>query len=904
MSHVGPSSEFKMTFPWKLIVLFLIFSILILLAGAIYYQSQKIRIYKEGQESLRAIATLKIREIELWHTERMGDAKIIMENRPFLNSIHRFYIDPNQQVTRHELVKWMKAICGAYDYSGAMLLDTLLNPRLTVSFADSVEFTNIRKEIAEVIKDKKIISTNLHRSGNKNIHMGLLIPMIAPGGSGKKPFGVLLLRINPGKILFPLIQTWPTSSKSSETLLVQKVGDSIQFLNELRHRKNTALNLSISMSMENILSVKAAKGFVGVTEGVDYRNIPVIGYVSGIPGIPWYIVAKVDKEELNAPLQRNLIISIIIVILLIAVNGAVLVFWIREQRMQLYRLKLRDGIAIKQQYYVLKGVIESSQGPVYSIDKNYCYTSFNMNHARSMKRLYQADIVLGRNILDYYTSKAHRINAKESFDRSLAGEHVEENTWTDENDTEPRFLEIFQNPVVNELNEVLGVAVSIRDQTEKYKAEESLRNTRAILQAALDQSQAGIAIADAPDGKLIYVNDAGLHIRGSNHETAVDDVGIDQYFASWNILGLDGNPLGSDEVPLARAILYGEICNREFVIRRAPGDERIVMANAAPIYDDHGKVHAGIVVFMDITDRKQEEAELRFNSEIMAHIAEAVYLVRFEDGIIVYANSQFELMFGYGPGEMLGKNVTIVNAPTEKNPEEIAREIMTELAETGFWKGEVNNIKKDGTAFWCFASVTVFNHSQFGKVLISVHLDITEQKKAESMVLNLNQELEKRVIQRTSQLEAANKELEAFSYSVSHDLRAPLRAVHSFTNILLEEYEKALDEEGKRLCGIIAASATQMGELIDDLLNFSRIGRTGMNPELLDMKSLARKVFTEFSNKKEKAVPQVRIGNLHNAHGDKTLMKLVWTNLISNALKYSSNNPSPKYQSVQSLRDP
>jgi len=113
---------------------------------------------------------------------------------------------------------------------------------------------------------------------------------------------------------------------------------------------------------------------------------------------------------------------------------------------------------------------------------------------------------------------------------------------------------------------------------------------------------------------------------------------------------------------------------------------------------------------------------------------------------------------------------------------------------------------------------------------VSVQQDITDRKNAESQIKKLNEELEGRVIQRTELLEAANKELEAFSYSVSHDLRAPLRSVHGFTKILLEDYEPILDDEGKRICKIISSSATQMGELIDDLLSFSRIGRTNMNP--------------------------------------------------------------------------
>ena len=292
----------------------------------------------------------------------------------------------------------------------------------------------------------------------------------------------------------------------------------------------------------------------------------------------------------------------------------------------------------------------------------------------------------------------------------------------------------------------------------------------------------------------------------------------------------------------------------------------------------------------DITERKAAEDELRIQSEIMSHMAEAVYLVRLEDGIIVFANSRFEELFGYAPGEMTGKPVSIVNAPTDKSPAAVATEIISELEKNGFWTGEVLNLKKDGTVFWSHANVAIFDQSKFGKVLVSVQQDITERKYAESQIKKLNEDLENRVIQRTELLEAANKELEAFSYSVSHDLRAPLRSVHGFTKILLEDYEAKLDEEGKRICGIISSSATQMGELIDDLLSFSRIGRSSMNPSEIDMKKMVRAVFEGMTSPAERKRIKLIIGKLQKAFGDVTLFGQVWTNLISNAIKYSSKN--------------
>ena len=142
-------------------------------------------------------------------------------------------------------------------------------------------------------------------------------------------------------------------------------------------------------------------------------------------------------------------------------------------------------------------------------------------------------------------------------------------------------------------------------------SEAALRETKAILQAAMDQSPAGIAIADAPDGTLRYVNDAGLLIRGADRGKVVDGVTIDQYVESWQLLDLDGKPLKNDEAPLARVILFGEPCSREIIIRRGHEDDRIVIVNAAPIRSDRGDVVAGVAVFLDITERIRVEEELK-----------------------------------------------------------------------------------------------------------------------------------------------------------------------------------------------------------------------------------------------------------------------------------------------------
>ena len=172
----------------------------------------------------------------------------------------------------------------------------------------------------------------------------------------------------------------------------------------------------------------------------------------------------------------------------------------------------------------------------------------------------------------------------------------------------------------------------------------------------------------------------------------------------------------------------------------------------------------------------------------------------------------------------------------------------------------------------------------------------TALRASDNQLRTLNAELEERVAGRTAQLQAANKDLEAFSYSVSHDLRAPIRAIRGFSSLLLEDHGPALDTEARRKLNVVIAEAGRMGNLIDDLLAFSRLGRKALEPIELDMQQLARTAFERLGQTgpagQGKGV-DFRLGSLPRAKADRSLFEQIWTNLISNAIKFSSKKESP-----------
>jgi PAS domain S-box-containing protein len=436
---------------------------------------------------------------------------------------------------------------------------------------------------------------------------------------------------------------------------------------------------------------------------------------------------------------------------------------------------------------------------------------------------------------------------------------------------------------------------SIQDVTERRRAEAQVRRSEAMLRSVFEASKDAIIVTQSH--RILFANRATAEIFG--FDSAAD---------------LEGLPLGS-RIPAPEL-------ERVLAINKAREEGRPAPASyetkgvrrdgtefdaeiSASSYTIDDMVYP-LVVIRDVSARKAADRALRESAERLSKVfnstSDAQILHRVSDDgrlVIVSANESYRAVraasFPGVPDDLEGRYRDEVLAAQGMSPDQIEMEMpayrqviatrqpVTHELEIPLPNGE--------TAIVEAHIEPVLDSDGRCTHVLWVGRNITERRRSEEAIRQLNVELEQRVVDRTAQLEAANRELEAFAYSVSHDLRAPARAVDSFAGILAEDYGSRLDAEGLRLCGVVRSEAQRMGRLIDDLLMFSRLGRTAMERGPVDMTALAGEVFDELIGSQDRTRITFHLDPLPPSEGDRALLRQVWVNLLANALKFSGRKP-------------
>ncbi len=436
-----------------------------------------------------------------------------------------------------------------------------------------------------------------------------------------------------------------------------------------------------------------------------------------------------------------------------------------------------------------------------------------------------------------------------------------------------------------------------RDQQEqeRKRAEEALRESEEKFRTIIEQSTEGVVLIDE-EGNIVEWNQANERMTGLRRDEVIG-------MPFWNMVMKTAAPERQtsqrrefiraavlEALQTGQSYLFAAPIEIEFYPQ--PGKEKRYMHQIIfPIKTEKGYRLASLT--HDITERKQVERELQRSNNLLRAIIEAaptaIIGLDLDGNVQAVWNPAAEKMLGWSVQEVMGH--PLPNVPVESQ-EEFRR--FREMIRSGKTLDdvEVRRQRHDGTPIDYSIYASPLRDAE-GQITgnIAVLVDITERKRAEEEIRKLNQELEQRVADRTAQLEAVNNELEAFAYSVSHDLRAPLRHINGFLELLQKSLTGALGERSQHYMDTISDSAKRMGTLIDDLLSFSRMGRYEMSKMQVDLGGLVQEIIQELEPETRGRTIDWRIADLPTVTGDRAMLRLALVNLISNALKFTRLHP-------------
>jgi PAS domain S-box-containing protein len=452
----------------------------------------------------------------------------------------------------------------------------------------------------------------------------------------------------------------------------------------------------------------------------------------------------------------------------------------------------------------------------------------------------------------------------------------------------------FFTPDDRELLEEIGSDISfaldsMEAEQERTHAEEALRFSEERYRLISENAGDVIWIVDIATETFIYVSPSVEKLRGFTPEEALGQ-------SIKEVLTPDSYRVISTHLPARlAAFASGDDSVRVMthLVDQACKDGSLVHTEVVTtlLGDESGTITQMLGVSRDITERLRAEQALRESeakfAAFMKYLPGYAY-IKDAQGRHLYANAPLRRSWGTRGEEWFGKTFNeIMPGETDfhirENDERVVTMRRPIVAE--------EPVAQPGGERTYLSSKFPIELKDGSLLLGGITIDITDRKRAEEQIRRLNKELEQRVADRTAQLTAANKELEAFAYTVSHDLRAPLRSIDGFSHALLEDYGKKLDEQGKQYLARVRAAAQRMGLLIDDLLTLSRVSRTEMQFTSVNLSALAKAIETELREGEPGREVEFLVAPDMVVTADAHLMQIVLTNLLGNAWKYTGKHP-------------
>ncbi|HAY21985.1 MAG TPA: hypothetical protein DCY27_07435 [Desulfobacterales bacterium] len=586
----------KKNYSLTLMAIFLIFSLAIVGAGYDFYRNQKRQLEKVKVDELQAVANLKVEEIVRWRQELEDGARVFSAS-PFLRQHWQHLIRFQKTMPcRQEVVEWLQAIKNANQCHSVVLLDRRGKPILASSEQWAGLYYCDQELITEVIRKPRVLFSDFYYNPMfESLGLSLLTPILERQGDQTIVQGMILFRIDPTRSLFPMIQTWPTPSNTAETLLCRREGDDVVFLNELRHLKVAPYSLWLPIGAPDFPAGLAASGREGVIWGRDYRNSPVLAVMRRIPGSPWFLVAKEDRQEIFAGLHNYALGSASLAGVMILAAGLALVLLWRRQHLEFL---LQTALLEAEQAQKLDAILSATPDQIYRFDKEgrclYANRAAGKAWGIDQESLAVEKIQESRLLAANGRRLAQGIAEVGQSGRSREGE-ISLSTLHG-----MKYYNYILTPLTNPHISEISVLATLRDITDRKRAEENLRQTEELLQSILNHAPVPIYVKNR-DSDYIMVNPAWeaftgkslAEVKGRNlHDVYPPAIAIPLREHDWNVIS-SGQPEQSEEV----FIIAGETYSFQTI--------------KFPLCNDRGEITAVVGISIDITEKKLAEKRLR-----------------------------------------------------------------------------------------------------------------------------------------------------------------------------------------------------------------------------------------------------------------------------------------------------
>ncbi|MBI2750503.1 MAG: PAS domain S-box protein [Burkholderiales bacterium] len=878
-----------------LVLLFVALIMVVPLTGLMVVKLYAPEVERDTYANLQAIAKLKAAQIETWLEERVSDGQMLMANEPLAQSVERLARGQSNAASRALLQQYLDGLVNAYGSGGLTVFRH--DGAVLLQSGNAVRSqTIVAEQLAQMRPGEAQRSTlYLDPDGNPRIHWLLPIgPARLPDG---RPLAAIVSLVDVDRFIYPVIQTWPTASPSGETLLVRQEGNTALFLNDLRHRRGTAMVMAPSMDTPKLPAAAAIRANApGTTEGLDYREQAVFAAYRPVSGTTWHIVAKLDQDEVFAPL-RKLVFWIVLVALVavVALCCGLLLLWRQQQRVHMLAQLARDAKAELQRSALDASVRESqaraqmlmdaSLDAVVSMDASGAIIGWSAQAEPVFG--YTAQQALGRDLADLIVPSSMREAHRQGLERHL---RTGLTTLLDQR-IEVRGLHANgrEFPIELAISKLLQngkhyFTAFIRDISVRKRAEEELQRSMQMMSMVFNASPIAASIATLEDGTFIQLNSNWERDFGWTPQELIGRTA--QEVGLW-----PDNAVRQHWVDELRAV--GRLIDYDTVLRHKNGSLRQISISAELMEFD-GKPCV-LAYTIDMTERKAAEVQLHQLSMAVEQSPVVVAITNLQ-GHLEYVNEAFVRTSGYSRAEAIGQNPRILQSGGTSA--QTHAELWDALTHGRSWTGVFHNRRKDGSHYTESAQITPIRQPD-GRIshYMASKEDITEKVRMLAELEQHRDHLEELVASRTAELaeagknaEAANRAKSAFLANMSHEIRTPMNAIVGFAHLLRRDHPTPA--QSARLAKIEAA-ASHLLTIINDILDLSKIeaGRLELEQTDFHLRGLLDNVYSLISDQARVKGLLIHVdadGVPLWLRGDPTRLRQALLNYASNAIKFTS----------------